>query len=130
MDWFNELSPAQLLGLGPRSVSELQMQAEQLGYRFCHIDAAPLKSKVALLQAIASAFGFPSYFGDNWDALYDCLTDLEAPHCVGQTTVLVLTQLPESLADEPELRETLLAILSDAVDVLAEKASPMWVFWS
>ena len=32
--------------------------------------------KVALLRRIAARLGFPAWFGDNWDALEDCLTDL------------------------------------------------------
>jgi Barstar (barnase inhibitor) len=32
--------------------------------------------KAALLQNMASALGFPHWFGHNWDALEDCLTDL------------------------------------------------------
>ena len=38
--------------------------------------------KVQLLKNLAVAFGFPDWFGHNWDALEDCLTDLswrEAP---------------------------------------------------
>ena len=32
--------------------------------------------KAALLHNMASALGFPDWFGHNWDALEDCLTDL------------------------------------------------------
>ncbi len=32
--------------------------------------------KAALLNNMASALGFPDWFGHNWDALEDCLTDL------------------------------------------------------
>ncbi len=32
--------------------------------------------KVQLLENLAVALGFPDWFGHNWDALEDCLTDL------------------------------------------------------
>lgn len=32
--------------------------------------------KPAILRSIARALGFPQWFGGNWDALEDCLTDL------------------------------------------------------
>ncbi len=34
-----------------------------------------LDGKPALLRALADALGFPPYFGHNWDALHDALTD-------------------------------------------------------
>jgi hypothetical protein len=32
--------------------------------------------KAAMLEAIARSLAFPDWFGGNWDALEDCLTDL------------------------------------------------------
>jgi RNAse (barnase) inhibitor barstar len=34
-------------------------------------------SAIALLDLIASTLHFPSYFGGNWNALYDCLRDFD-----------------------------------------------------
>lgn len=34
-------------------------------------------NKDTLLTSIAKACDFPAYFGHNWDALWDCLTDSE-----------------------------------------------------
>ena len=36
----------------------------------------PYGSKETLLKNIATALAFPDWFGRNWDALEDCLTDL------------------------------------------------------
>jgi RNAse (barnase) inhibitor barstar len=36
----------------------------------------PVTSKVEALDAIGAALNFPSWYGRNLDALYDCLVDL------------------------------------------------------
>lgn len=41
------------------------------------IEGANIYDKSSFLQEFAEKFHFPPYFGRNWDALYDCLTDLE-----------------------------------------------------
>ena len=47
------------------------------GYlRFC-FDGADIPSKDALLGHFAQELGFPDYFGYNWDALEECLRDLQ-----------------------------------------------------
>ena len=33
--------------------------------------------KNALLNYLAKALNFPTYFGENWDALYDCLSSMD-----------------------------------------------------
>ena len=40
-------------------------------------EIAPGSSKDELLAAIADALVLPDYFGHNWDALEECLQDLE-----------------------------------------------------
>ena len=41
------------------------------------IDCAEIPDKAALHQALAQALRFPEYYGNNLDALYDCLTDIQ-----------------------------------------------------
>lgn len=40
------------------------------------IDGIDIGSKLDFMKAMDYAFGFPPYFGENWDALWDCLTDM------------------------------------------------------
>ena len=44
--------------------------------------------KEDLLDAIASALGFPEWFGRNWDALEDCLGDLSWREARGHVLIL------------------------------------------
>lgn len=65
-------------------------------------------SKDTALTELARAFDMPRWFGHNWDALEDCLTDLEwLPE---QPIVLCLIGALEDAAD----RDTLLDILQSA----------------
>ncbi len=40
-----------------------------------HLDVGSLTSSKDLHTAIAAAFDFPSYYGKNWDAFDECLSD-------------------------------------------------------
>jgi hypothetical protein len=55
--------------------------------------------KAALLRRIGAVLGFPAWFGENWDALEDCLTDLSWREGEGNVLVLEGFQLlpPEDL---------------------------------
>jgi RNAse (barnase) inhibitor barstar len=57
--------------------------AEELLKRFppprffvARVDGGKIAGKAELMEALASAFRFPAYFGRNWDALLDCLRSL------------------------------------------------------
>ncbi|MEU4802668.1 barstar family protein [Actinosynnema sp. NPDC023587] len=43
---------------------------------FRHVVRPGARSKSAALAAIGQALDFPDHYGQNLDALYDCLTDL------------------------------------------------------
>ena len=43
------------------------------------LDLSAVSSKEALHAALAEAFSFPAYYGKNLDALFDLLTQIDAP---------------------------------------------------
>ena len=65
-----------------------------------------------LLTECARALDFPDYFGHNWDALEECLTDLEWLPAKGY--ILLITDAGCVLPDDEEEYETFLEILRDA----------------
>jgi hypothetical protein len=70
-----------------------------------HVATVPgsvLASDAELFDALASAFAFPDYFGHNWDALVDCLGDLEWLEAEGY--VLVIDDADASGLSEPLAR--------------------------
>ena len=61
----------------PAEGKALQKAAKAGRFAFFHIDGRNIARKEQLLNAAATAMGFPEHFGNNWDALEECLTDLE-----------------------------------------------------
>jgi RNAse (barnase) inhibitor barstar len=112
------------------SVAELMEAAEQSGQHFLYANVANAQSKQEVLEGIAEAFTFPSHFGKNLDALYDCMTDLV--HRAGQQPgfIVVLEQLPDNPRFDRETREQLLDVFRDAADFWAERKIPFRCFYS
>ncbi|MFC8452564.1 barstar family protein [Kitasatospora sp. NPDC057223] len=70
-----------------------------------------------LLTEWARSLAFPDYFGHNWDAFEECLTDaVHPPGAAPAAGLLVVVTAAESLlADEPPARLALLLRILDAV---------------
>jgi hypothetical protein len=73
---------------GVYRVSRVDEVADALKGSSLSLVRVPFADKVQLLKNIASALGFPDWFGHNWDALEDCLTDLSWRDAPG--TVLLI----------------------------------------
>lgn len=89
--------------------------------RVARIGLEGATGKAALMERIAQALGFPQWFGGNWDALEDCLTDLSWLDAGGQ--VLVFEGAQGIPADE---RGVLGDILATAASYWAERGRPFF----
>ena len=76
------------------------------------IQGAKCRTIAGLLTECARALGFPDYFGHNWDALEECLTDLEWLPAKGY--ILLVTDAAHVLPSDDADYETFLEILRDA----------------
>jgi RNAse (barnase) inhibitor barstar len=70
------------------------------------------KTPANLFTEFARALAFPDYFGHNWDALEECLADLEWLPAKGY--ILLITDAAHVLSDDDAEYETFLEILCDA----------------
>ncbi len=70
------------------------------------------KTPANLFGEFARALKFPDYYGHNWDALEECLADLEWMPAKGY--ILLITDAAHVLPDDEEEYETFLEILRDA----------------
>jgi hypothetical protein len=57
-----------------RDIAALQ----DAGYRILTVDASSWEDTAEIHRDLAEAFGFPAHYGQNWDALNDCLGDVRA----------------------------------------------------
>ncbi len=71
-----------------------------------------MRTKAALLDEVSAALQFPLDFGANWDALADCLGDLDWLGGPSQVVVAV-AEAEQVLADEPQALRTFVAVLAD-----------------
>ena len=70
--------------------------------------------KAHLLEALSQALNWPDYFGANWDAAWDCLSD---PALMQAEARLGLHLATEALVDQDDLRSFL---------ELIEEAAVLW----
>jgi len=61
-------------------VDDVRRAVEHGGARFGYVDGWTHTTKAEVLQALGEALAFPDYYGQNLDALGDCLGDLDGPH--------------------------------------------------
>ena len=89
--------------------------------RVSRIELSGAADKEALMQRIARALEFPRWFGGNWDALEDCLTDLTWLKKEGHVLLI------EGAAGLPmDDRGILVDILASAATSWAERKRPFF----
>ncbi len=115
-----------LLPLTPESVTAMCTLARALDLDCVRIDLAGCTDKSDCLARIARSLEFPSWFGQNWDALFDCLADLGWRPAAGY--VLVLEHTRDLRERAPEVFDATVAVLGDAASVWRERGRPFQVF--
>jgi RNAse (barnase) inhibitor barstar len=104
----------------------IEEAAIQAGYAVLKADLGECRNKASLLRTLGLAMRFPAWFGNNWDALADCITDMSWLPAAGYVIVLQRAKCMQNNANEDFL--TALDILSEAADDWSARNVPMWVF--
>ena len=86
--------------------------AGKAGLAFFRLDATEVRSKQDFLKVTARILQFPKYFGSNWDAFEDCLTDLSWHQADGY--VILLENLRSFADHNPAEFEMTRSIFHDA----------------
>jgi RNAse (barnase) inhibitor barstar len=104
----------------PKSVQAI---AKRHGFAFFHVDGKSITRREQLMNAVATALHFPKHFGNNWDALEECLTDLEWVDADGY--VIYFDHIDGLLENHPDQLETFVEILRDAIASWKEDGAAM-----
>ena len=125
----NEAAPrpaVQVIDLTPEAADAVVRLAQSLGLDAVRIDLDGCPDKATFLERTAAALGFPSWFGGNWDAFFDCLADLGWRPARGY--VLVFENTFDMRRHAPEALDTAITILADAAVAWDERGKPFRAF--
>lgn len=82
-------------------------------------DGKTVPDKNSLMKELASVFRFPGYFGENWDALLDCLRSLP-DELEADNFILAVKDYPSFLNSSSEDKKTFEEIFAEAAVFIEE----------
>lgn len=104
---------------------EIEQAAAAAGLTVIRIGLKGLASKAGLLNRIARTLNFPDWFGKNWDALSDCLTDLS--WLDGRGWVIIFENSKDLAARKPQVFHSAVEVFQSANDYWRQAGKPFWV---
>ena len=96
---------------------------KQKGSKIFYLDGREICDKPSFLRKIATVMQFPDYFGQNWDALDECITDLD--WFSAERYVLIYAQPDVFAKAAPQEWEIAYEILQSAVTYWQATDTPM-----
>lgn len=100
--------------------------ARTLGFALLQTDLGGIAETSAALARLGDDLGLPDWYGANYDALADCLTDLGWNEAPGY--VLLVAGADELLASDETAFQTLNEVFAAVIDYWREADVPFWVF--
>ena len=98
--------------------------AREAGLALLEISLESVSDKDALLRHFATVLAFPEWFGGNWDALEDCLTDFSWRQAAGY---VLLLHGADGLAQRcPDDYGVLIDVLGACAQYWRERAMPFF----
>jgi hypothetical protein len=108
------------------TVPDFEAFCDKNGPACLHMNANGIRNKGEFLVMAAAALQFPDYFGGNWDAFEEVVTDVD---WIGAEGYLILlsdaTDFAEASRDE---FDTFLEIMRDAADYWRERGKRFFCF--
>ncbi len=117
---------AGVFSLPAHDIPDLVDVAAASGFPVFRVSLAGCTDSSEVLARLGQQLQFPDWYGQNWDALSDCLTDFSWREAGGY--VLICEQLGDFRAAGDDDFDTLIEILSDASASWSVLGIPFWAF--
>jgi RNAse (barnase) inhibitor barstar len=107
------------------TTDELERAARGAGLLIIKLDLGRARGKSGFLSLLAKSLKFPKYFGRNWDALHDFLTDLGWLNAKGW--LVIITNGKSFAQRHNEHFGTAIEVLRAAAEYWRSQGKPFWV---
>jgi RNAse (barnase) inhibitor barstar len=112
----------------PLRNSSVKRAAAEYKLDYTPITLKGVTDKVDFLQTVATALNFPAYFGMNWDALNDSLTDLSWKPANGYVILFTnFNSLSENMAEDVHVIKN---IFKTSAEYWKQRAVPFFILIS
>lgn len=103
----------------------LEKAAGKLGLPLLNADISACQEGPEALRYLGTALRFPAWYGENFDALFDCLTDPDWQ--VGKGVVVLIAGTDRLQQAAPEDFSTLIEVLQTASTTHREIGKSCWI---
>jgi RNAse (barnase) inhibitor barstar len=107
------------------SVEHLEKLTSERGLAFFRLEGQEIRDKDQFLKQASLALRFPEYFGNNWDAFADCLTDMSWHETDG--FVILYDHFDSLAAHSPRDFEMALDIFKESTEFWHNRGKALFV---
>lgn len=118
---------AGIYGLPTNAAGRVRMAAEAAGFACFEVDLSSVRSLPSALGALAHGLELPDWYGQNLDALYDCLTDFSWAAAAGYVVIVAHAEALNRV--ERGAVVALWEVFGAACDDWRLQDFPFWVFF-
>jgi hypothetical protein len=97
------------------------------GFNVYRIDLGRARKAEDVHRIFGKALHFPEWYGANWDALADCLTDMSWNEADGY--LIILQSFSALISNDPAALETLIGLLRDTSEAWKKQRVSFWVLF-
>jgi RNAse (barnase) inhibitor barstar len=107
------------------TIKEIERLKQDKGTKVYVLDGNRIVDSTSLFQEFATAMQFPEYFGHNWDALKDCLTELDG-HEVDRY-IITIDKLDRFITKDPSQWTNFLDVCKSVVEYWQDTETPVYI---